>query len=79
MGKFVHIAALALNALVIFVVFVFLLVEARGYEYLIFSAFMVPPIMSIIALLQIPGAEERKLSKEVRLARLKKELEEFRN
>ncbi len=77
--KFIHGAALAANILTILALLFFAVTEARGaQDFVILVPFLIAPVLSVIALFQIPGTEERKLAKQVRLARLKKELEDLK-
>lgn len=77
--KFVHGAALAANILSILALLFFAVTEARGMQdFIILVPFLIAPTLSVIALFQIPGVEERQLSKEVRMARLAKELKELK-
>ena len=77
--KFVHGAALAANILSILALLFFAVTEARGMQdFIILVPFLIAPTLSVIALFQIPGVEERQLSKEVRMARLAKEVKELK-
>ena len=77
--KCVHGAALAANILSILALLFFAVTEARGMQdFIILVPFLIAPTLSVIALFQIPGVEERQLSKEVRMARLAKELKELK-
>lgn len=77
MCKIIHYAAITINALAVLTLLFFLLTQARSHEYLLFILFLLPPVLALAALIKMPGAEERKLDKAVRLARLKKELEDL--
>ncbi|MCB9990199.1 MAG: hypothetical protein H6867_02320 [Rhodospirillales bacterium] len=76
MGRFIYYAACVVNVLAV-AGLVFALTQARSSEVFLLGACLIPPVLALFALYERPGPAERKLAQQVRLARLKKELEEL--
>ncbi len=77
MQKIFYYMAIVINSLAVLALLFFLITQARSHEYLLFFLFLLPPVLSLVALVDIAGPEERKLAKPVRLGKLKKELSEL--
>lgn len=77
MARLVHYAAVAVNSVAVLALLFFMVMEGRSSEYWLFVLFLIPPVLSLVALYNIPGPDERKLAKELRMARMKKELSEI--
>lgn len=78
MANIIHWAAKIVNVIAILALLFFMMAEARGHEYLLFILFLIPPVLAVWALLADASPAERKLAKQVRMARLEKELEELK-
>lgn len=78
MACFFRYAAIIANVMAVIALLLFLVAEARGLEVLLFALFLIPPALALFALIDAPGVEERKLARQLRLARMKKELEELK-
>lgn len=77
MTTFIHWAAKIVNIIAILALLFVFATQARSHEYWLIMLFLVPPVLSVWALLAGMSPAERKLSKDVRMARLRKELEEL--
>ncbi len=77
MNKIVHYTALMVNILLLlFAVYTFL--TGYGSNRLFAALLTVPPILSVFALRLGPDLEERKLTRELNKARMRKELQDLR-
>ena len=74
--RFVGIAAIIANVMLICAVG-FIMTQAYGRDVMYALLLAVPPVLSIIALLRGPDAEQRKLESAVAKARLRRELAEL--
>jgi hypothetical protein len=74
MTRIIHYAAVIANILAVLATLFFIVTQARGQEVALFALFLIPPILSLVALIDVPGLEERRLARQLRLLRLKKEL-----
>jgi hypothetical protein len=71
--KIVLYAALLSNVLLI-IVTIFIFSNTYGGEKFLALLFAIPPILSLMVIIQGPDSEERKLQKRLRKANLRKEL-----
>ena len=77
MNKIVYYAALMVNILLLlFAVYTFL--TGYGNTRLFAALLIVPPILSVFALRMGPDLEERKLTRELNKARMRKELQNLK-
>ncbi|MFN3701542.1 MAG: hypothetical protein ACK4VI_08500 [Alphaproteobacteria bacterium] len=73
MDKAIYYIAILANLVLMLVVF-FLMVETRGSDIYLVALLLLPPVLAIYAIYRGGDIEERRLSKEVRKAKLRLEL-----
>lgn len=79
MEKAIRIIAIVSNSLFLFA-FIFMWRELRpneSFEYFIVILLFAVPLMSLVALFNLPDLEERRLARAVRKAELRKKLKEL--
>ncbi|HBR69020.1 MAG TPA: hypothetical protein DEA55_06565 [Rhodospirillaceae bacterium] len=78
MGRIVYYAAITVNILALLALLLLAFFEANRTEEAI-GAFAagIPPLLALLALRDVPDWEERKLSRSLRKAKLRKELKEL--
>lgn len=76
MNRLLRIAAYLANAVLIIGALI-LVLEARGMETYLAMLFLVPPVLSLIAIYNGPDIEERRLTRLLNKARMRKELEDL--
>lgn len=74
MDRLLRIAAYLANAVLIIGASI-LVLEARGMETYLAMLFLIPPVLSLLVIYNGPDLEERRLSRLLNKARMRKELE----
>jgi hypothetical protein len=76
-NRILYYISIMANILALLVVVFLMITEARGAEVMILMLVMLPPATALFSIISLPGPEERALARKVRMARLKKELEDL--